>query len=50
MAAPVRLAHGAAGSVALVFVPGDVDEDRAAEAVWRTAIRLTQPESGVWEL
>ncbi|WP_435061994.1 IclR family transcriptional regulator [Amycolatopsis thermoflava] len=50
IAAPVRLAHGAAGSVAVVFVPGDVDEDRAAEAVRRTAIRLGQPESGVWEL
>ncbi|GAB3584793.1 helix-turn-helix domain-containing protein [Amycolatopsis endophytica] len=50
IAAPVRLAHGAAGSVAVVFVPGDVDEERAVNAVRRTAIHLTQPESEVWEL
>lgn len=49
IASPVQLAQGAAGSVAVVFVSGDVDEDHAAQAVRRTATRLSQPPD-VWEL
>ncbi|TVT46535.1 helix-turn-helix domain-containing protein [Amycolatopsis rhizosphaerae] len=50
IAAPVRLAHGAIGCVAVVFVSGELDEGNAAQAVRRTATRLSQPSSEVWEL
>ncbi|GAB2993382.1 transcriptional regulator [Amycolatopsis acidiphila] len=50
LAAPVRLAEGTIGCVAVVFVGGDIGEDKAADAVRRTARRLTQAPEEVWEL
>lgn len=50
IAAPVWLAEGAIGCVAVVFVAGGISEDQATEAVRRTANRLTRPLDEVWEL
>ncbi|TNC22706.1 IclR family transcriptional regulator [Amycolatopsis alkalitolerans] len=41
IAAPVWLAEGTIGCVAVVFVGGDLGEDKAAEAVRHTAARLS---------
>ncbi|GAA4667380.1 hypothetical protein GCM10023214_71630 [Amycolatopsis dongchuanensis] len=50
LAAPVRFAEGTVGCVAVVFVAGEISEDKAADAVRRTAIRLTRPADEVWEI
>ncbi|HVV13881.1 IclR family transcriptional regulator [Amycolatopsis sp.] len=50
IAAPVRLAQGAVGCVAVVFVAGDLSDEKVAESVRRTAIRLTRPPDEVWEI
>lgn len=50
IAAPVRLAEGTIGCVALVFVAGDISEDKAVDAVRRTAGRLTPAAKAVWEI
>lgn len=50
IAAPVWLTEGTIGCVAVVFVGGDISEDKAADAVRRTAARLTPPSDEVWEM
>lgn len=50
VAAPVWLAEGAIGCVAVVFVAGEIGADKAAEAVCRTATRLTRPPDEGWEV
>ncbi|MEU3272560.1 helix-turn-helix domain-containing protein [Saccharomonospora sp. NPDC006951] len=50
IAAPVRLSHGTAGAVGIVFVAGDVAEDEASATVRGTAARLSAPAAEVWEL
>lgn len=49
IAAPVRLAHGAIGCVAVVFLSGELDEEKAARAVRRTATRLSRPSWEAWQ-
>lgn len=49
IAAPVRLGHGSAAAVAVVFVSGDVDETHAAEEVKSVAARMSRP-TEIWEL